>query len=149
MEIILLESVPKVGALGDKVRVKRGFGRNYLIPRGKALSATARNLASFEARRAELEKIAAERLAQAQASALALEGCMLSIAVQAGTEGKLFGSVGAQDIVRAMKEKGHTIEKAAVRLPDGPIRALGDYEIQLCLAGDSVMAKIQVSITAA
>lgn len=149
MEIILLESVPKLGALGDKVRVKRGFGRNFLIPRGKALSATARNLASFEARRAELEKIAQERLAQAQASALVLEGCKLSITAQAGTEGKLFGSVGAQDIVRAMKEKGQSIEKAAVRLPDGPIRALGDYEIQLYLAGDSVTAKIQVSIIAA
>lgn len=148
MEIILLESVPKLGALGEKVRVKRGFGRNYLIPTGKALSATAQNLASFEARRAELEKMAQERLAQAQAKAQALEGCQISITAQAGAEGKLFGSVGVQDIVHAMKEKGHSIEKSAIRLPNGPFRAVGEYEVELHLAGESVMVKIQVSVIA-
>ena len=149
MEVILLEKVSKLGELGAKVRVKPGFGRNYLIPTGKALPATKKNLEDFEARRAELEKIAHARLEKAKARALSMENLSISIAAHAGDEGRLFGSVGAHEIVRAINEFGHELEKGEVRLLEGPIRQLGSYEIELHLLGDEVVVKAQLTVTAA
>lgn len=148
MEVILLEKVSKLGDLGSKVRVKAGFGRNFLIPTGKALPATAANLEKFEARRAELEKAAEARLAKAQEQAAKLDGLKIRIAAQAGEEGRLFGSVGAQDIVRAMKEAGHSIDKSEVRLPTGPLRQIGEYDIVLQLQGNEITATVNVSVVA-
>lgn len=147
MEVILLERVSKLGELGAKVRVKPGFGRNYLIPKGKALPATKKNLEDFEARRSELEKIAHKRLEEAKARALSMEGLLISIAAHAGDEGRLFGSVGAHEVVRAVKELGYELAKSEVRLFEGPIRQLGNYEIELHL-GDEVVVKAQLSVIA-
>ena len=133
MEVILLESVANLGDLGDKVTVKSGFGRNFLIPQKKAVAATAENVAIFEERRAELEEAAAGKLAQAQARAAEVHELSITIATRAGEEGKLFGSVGVRDIADACKSKGVLVEKSEVRLPEGPIRVLGEYEIHLHL----------------
>ncbi len=134
MEVILLENIANLGGLGDKVNVKAGFARNYLLPQGKATAATAENIAEFEARRAELERIAAEKLSAAQARADQLAGIeLITIAANAGEEGKLFGSIGTQDIADAVTAAGIEVSKSEVRLPTGTIRQTGEYEIDLQL----------------
>ncbi|MCF7981849.1 MAG: 50S ribosomal protein L9 [Pseudomonadales bacterium] len=139
MEVILLEKVGKLGNLGDKVAVKAGYGRNYLIPYGKAVSATEKNLADFEARRAELEKAAAEAKASADTRSQGLEGKEILITAKAGDEGKLFGSVGTKDVADAISAAGHAIEKREVRMPEGAIRQVGTYDISLQLHSDVVV----------
>ncbi|MFC4314815.1 50S ribosomal protein L9 [Steroidobacter flavus] len=136
MEIILMQKVANLGNIGDKVKVKAGYGRNYLLPQGKATLATPENVAKFEARRAEFEKAAKEELASAQTRAAKLEGFKLSLTAKAGGEGKLFGSVGNSDIVEALKKAGHTVERAEVRMPNGPIRQAGEHVVQLHLHTD-------------
>jgi len=136
MEIILLQKVDNVGGIGDRVRVKSGYARNYLIPQGKATLATAANIAKFESRRQELEAKAAAELAAAQARAKKLEGLVLKIEMQAGAEGKLFGSVGTVDIAEAIGKHGIEVERAEVRLPDGPLRVAGEHRIDLHLHTD-------------
>ena len=136
MEIILLEKVDNVGGIGDLVRVKSGYARNYLIPQGKATLATAANKAKFESRRAELEAKAAAELAAAQARAKKLEGLVLKIEMQAGAEGKLFGSVGTVDIAEEIGKRGIEIERSEIRLPDGPLRLVGEHRVDLHLHAD-------------
>ncbi len=145
MQVILLEKVINLGTLGDVVRVKDGYARNFLIPQGKAKRATTANLAEFEKRRAELEKAHAEVLAQAQDKATKLEGLMLQITQKAGVDGKLFGSVTNSDISEALKKQGFDVPKALVRMPDGPLKMIGDYPIKLALHAD-VVASITVSV---
>ena len=145
MEVILLEKVGGLGNLGDKVRVKSGYGRNYLIPYGKAASATEKNLKQFEARRAEVEKAAADRRADADARAAKLEGLKLTIAANAGEEGKLFGSVGTRDVVDAVTKTGISVTKSEVRMPNGVIRTTGEFPIELQLHGD-VTCTITVTV---
>ena len=128
MEIILLQKVDNVGGIGDLVRVKSGYARNYLIPQGKATLATAANIAKFESRRAELEAKAAAELAAAQARAKKLEGLVLKIEMQAGAEGKLFGSVGTVDIAEEIGKRGIEVERSEIRLPDGPLRVVGEHQ---------------------
>jgi len=147
MEIILLERVGKLGNLGDKVTVKSGYGRNYLIPFGKAVPATTANLADFEARRAELEKAAADKFATAEARAEKINGFTLNIAANAGDEGKLFGSIGPRDIAEAMTEAGIEASKAEVRMPEGPIRNVGEFEIDVQVHSD-VTATLNVTVVA-
>ncbi len=147
MEVILLEKVGRLGALGDKVRVRAGYGRNYLIPFGKAVPANAANIAQFEARRAELEKAAADRLAAAQARAEQLAGKVVTISSKAGDEGKLFGSVGVRDIADAVTAAGVEVCKSEVRLPEGPLRSVGEYDITLHLHTD-VEVEIKVTVVA-
>ena len=147
MEIILLEKVDNVGGIGDKVRVKSGYARNYLIPQGKATLATPANLAKFEARRAELEAKAAAELSAAQARAKKLDGLVLKITMQAGAEGKLFGSVGTVDIAEELGKRGVEVERSEVRLPDGPLRVAGDHMIELHLHTD-VNVELKVVIEA-
>jgi large subunit ribosomal protein L9 len=136
MEVILLQKVDNVGGIGDLVRVKSGYARNYLIPHGKATLATAENKAKFESRRAELEAKAAAELAAAQERAKKLEGLTLKIEMQAGAEGKLFGSVGTVDIAEEIGKRGIEIERSEIRLPDGPLRSVGDHQIELHLHAD-------------
>ncbi len=145
MQVILLEKVINLGTLGDVVRVKDGYARNFLIPQGKAKRATTANLAEFEKRRAELEKAHAEVLAQAQDKATKLEGLMLQITLKAGVDGKLFGSVTNSDISEALKKQGFDVPKALVRMPEGPLKMIGDYPIKLALHAD-VVASITVSV---
>ena len=146
MEVILLENIGNLGNLGDKVDVKAGFGRNYLIPQGKAVPATADNVAQFEARRAELEAAAAEALSAAEARAEAINALgLISISANAGEEGKLFGSIGTRDIAEAVSAAGCEIDKAEVRLPEGALRELGEYEIAVQVHGD-VSAMIAVAV---
>lgn len=147
MEVILLEKVANLGALGDQVKVKPGYGRNYLIPQGKATPATLENIARFEQRRAELEREAAEALAAAQARAGKLEGLELTLTAKAGDEGKMFGSVGTADIADGLKAAGHEVERQEVLLPEGAFRQLGEYEVQLRLHAD-VDATIKLVIAA-
>lgn len=136
MEVILLQKVANLGNIGDRVRVKSGYGRNYLLPKGKATLATATNVASFEARRAELERAAADELSQAQTRAEALKEFRLSITAKAGTEGKLFGSVGTADIAEAVTQAGHAVARSEVRLPAGPLRTVGEHSVTLHLHAD-------------
>ena len=136
MEVILLQKIANLGDIGDRVKVKPGFGRNYLLPGGKATLATPENVARFENRRAELEAKAAKDLVSAKERAAALEGFTLTIAAKAGSEGKLFGSISTADIAEACQKAGHTIERAEVRLPGGPIRAVGEHVISLHLHTD-------------
>ncbi len=136
MEIILLENIYNVGGIGDRVKVKSGFARNYLLPQGKATLATPANIARFEAQRAELEKKAAEELAAAKARAAELEGKTLRVTVQAGPEGKLFGSVGPLDIANACQAHGVEVERSEVRMPEGPIRVTGEHQVELHLYTD-------------
>jgi large subunit ribosomal protein L9 len=145
MDIILLEKVGGLGNLGDKVRVKGGFGRNFLIPYGKAVSATTDNVARFEAKRAELEKGATERLAAAQARAEKLSSLKVTIAANAGDEGKLFGSIGTRDVADAITATGNEVGKSEVRMPNGVIRAIGDYQIDVQLHSD-ITATVTVSV---
>ncbi|MEO8467541.1 MAG: 50S ribosomal protein L9 [Gammaproteobacteria bacterium] len=147
MEIILLQKVDNVGGIGDKVRVKSGYARNYLIPQGKATLATAANLAKFEARRAEIEAKAAEEVGAAKARAKKLERLTLKITMQAGAEGKLFGSVGTVDIAEEIGKRGMEVERSEVRLPDGPLRTAGDHLVQVHLHAD-VDVEIKVVIVA-
>ena len=148
MEIILLQKVDNVGGIGDLVRVKSGYARNYLIPQGKATLATPENKAKFELRRAELEAKAAAEVAAAQARAKKLEGLVLKIEMQAGAEGKLFGSVGTVDIAEEIGKRGVEVERSEIRLPDGPLRVVGDHQIELHLHAD-VNVEIKVVIEAA
>lgn len=148
MEIILMEKVANLGQLGDVVKVKDGYARNFLIPQGMAKRATSKAVAEFEARRAELEKAQAEKLAAAQARAEKLEGYMLQIARKAGVDGKLFGSVTNGDIAEALTQQGFQVVKAEVRLPDGPLKAIGDYTVTLALHTD-VTVDITVSVLGA
>lgn len=136
MEVILLEKVAKLGALGDKVTVKAGYGRNFLIPQKKAVPATAANLESFEARRADLEKQAAEKLATAEKRAEQLKELELTLAVKAGDEGKLFGSIGTRDLADLISSTGIEASKSEIRLPNGPLRTTGTFEIALQLHAD-------------
>jgi large subunit ribosomal protein L9 len=136
VEVILLKNVGGLGALGDKVRVRAGYGRNYLVPQGYAVLATPANLEAFEARRAELEREAAEAVAAAEARKSSLEGLSVTIARRAGDEGRLFGSVGTQDIAEAVTAAGVAVEKQEVRLPEGPLRAAGEFEVLLHLHAD-------------
>jgi large subunit ribosomal protein L9 len=145
MQIILMEKVANLGQLGDVVKVKDGYARNFLIPQGKARRATETNLQAFEARRAELEKQQAEHLVQAQARAEKLEGFMLQITQKAGPDGKQFGSVTNVDIVEALKGQGYEVTKAEVRMPLGPLKQIGDYPITLAFHTD-VTAAITVSV---
>ena len=136
MELILLQKVANLGNIGDRVKVKSGYGRNYLLPQGRATVATAENIAKFEARRAELEKAAQQELSSAQARAAKLEGVKLSLSAKSGGEGKLFGSVGTTDITEALNKAGHKIERSEVRLPHGPIRQAGEHVVHLHLHTD-------------
>ena len=145
MQIILLDKVVNLGGLGDVVKVKDGYARNYLIPQGKAKRANAANLAEFEARRAELERLAAEQLAAAQAEGEKLEGLAVSIGRKAGVDGRLFGSVTNADIAEALKAKGFVVEKSAVRMPDGPLKAVGEFQLVVALHTD-VTATISVTV---
>ncbi len=147
MEVILLEKIDRLGGLGDLVNVKPGYARNFLLPFGKAKIASAENVAEIEARRAELEKQAAETLAAAEARRDQVAALSVSITAKSGTEGKLFGSVGNSDIADAVTTAGVQIEKREVRLPDGPIRLAGDYEIVLHLHTD-VDAILKLSVVA-
>lgn len=139
MEVILLEKVSNLGNLGDKVSIKAGYGRNYLVPQGKAVPATAKKIAEFEERRAELEKLAAEKLAAASQRAAALSKLNIVIAHKAGDEGKLFGSVGTHAIADAISAAGITVEKHEVRLPNGAIRHIGQYDVDVNLHTDVVV----------
>jgi len=148
MEIILLQKVDNVGGIGDLVRVKSGYARNYLIPQGKATLATPENKAKFESRRAELEAKAAAELAAAQARAKKLEGLVLKIEMQAGAEGKLFGSVGTVDIAEEIGKRGIEVERSEIRLHEGPLRTVGDHQVELHLHTD-VNVEVKVVIEAA
>ncbi len=145
MEVILLEKVQNLGDLGDKVAVRPGYGRNYLIPKGKAVAATQDNVAEFERRRAELEKTQADALATAQQRADALGAVTVSISRKAGEEGRLFGSVGTADIAEAVTAAGVALHKHEVRLPEGPLRQAGEYDIVLHLHAD-VDASVKVTV---
>jgi len=147
MQIILLEKVANLGHLGDIVKVKDGFARNYLIPSGKAKRATPANVAEFERRRADLEKAQATVFENAQERAGKLEGMAVQIAQKAGVDGRLFGSVTNYDIVDALKKQGFEVQKSAVRLPSGPLKQIGDYDVVLDLHTD-VKANIKVSVVA-
>jgi len=146
MEVILLENIGNLGGLGDKVNVKSGYGRNFLIPQGKAVAATADNLVEFEARRAELEATAAAVLAAAETRAEAINGFgLLTIEANAGEEGKLFGSIGTRDIADALTAAGTEVDKSEVRLPDGALRELGEYEVSIQVHHD-VTAMVVVAV---
>lgn len=145
MEVILLSKVENLGALGDKVNVRSGYARNYLIPQGKAKFATPDNIAEFEARRAELEAEAASVLATAEERKSKLDGITVTIPAKEASEGKLFGSVGNVDVLEALTAMGHEVEKRELRMPDGAFRNLGDYEIGLHLHTD-VNATITINI---
>jgi len=147
MQIILLEKVVNLGNLGEVVKVKDGYARNFLIPQRKAKRATPAALAEFEARRAELEKAAAEKLAAAQAVAEKLTGTAVAVARKAGMDGRLFGSVGNADIADALKAAGFDVDKSAVRLPEGPLKAIGEFPIDVALHTD-VVANVTVNVVA-
>ena len=145
MQIILLEKIANVGNLGDVVKVKDGYARNFLIPHGKAKRATPANLEAIEARRAELEKAAGEKLATVQALAEKLEGTTLRILQKAGVDGRLFGSVTNVDIVEALKPQGVAVEKSMVRMPSGPLKQVGEHPVSIALHTD-VTAHINVNV---
>jgi large subunit ribosomal protein L9 len=145
MQIILLEKVVNLGALGDVVKVKEGYARNFLIPQGKAKRATPANLAEFEQRRAELEKAQDEALAAAKAQGEKLDGLMVQITRKASMDGKLFGSVSNVDITEALQALGHEVPKSSIRMPEGPIKAIGDQVLKVALHGDVVVG-ITVSV---
>src|SRR5438876_8208964 len=145
MQIILLEKIANVGDLGDVVKVREGYARNFLIPQGKAKRATPENLKAIEDKRADLEKAATERLAAARALAERLEGMAIQVTQKAGVDGRLFGSVTNIDIVDALKSQGHSIEKAMIRMPEGPLKHVGDFPVTVVLHTD-VTAHITVSV---
>jgi len=146
MEIILMEKVVNLGQLGDIVKVKDGYARNFLIPQGKAKRATAANRAQFEERRAELERHQADALGRAQARAQQLEGLVLAISQKAGVDGRLFGSVGNIDIVEALKAQGIEASKTEVRMPNGPLKTVGEHVVTLALHTD-VTASLTVQVS--
>ena len=148
MQIILLEKIGGLGNLGDIVTVKNGYARNFLIPQGKAKRATEANKAEFESRRAELEARQAEILADALARKEKLDGQVITVAQKAGVDGRLFGSVTNADIASAVVASGIKAEKANVRLPEGPFKAIGEYEVEIALHSDAV-AKVTVAVVAA
>jgi large subunit ribosomal protein L9 len=145
MQVILLEKLQNVGELGDVVKVRQGFARNYLIPQGKAKRATPENIKLLEAKRVELEKAAGAKLVHAQEQAAKIEGLTIQVTQKAGADGRLFGSVTNVDIVEALQALGHTVEKAMVRMPDGPLKHVGDFPLVLALHTD-VPAHIVVSV---
>ena len=145
MEVILLEKVDNLGNIGDLVKVHAGYGRNFLLPKGKATLATPDNLAAFEARRAELENREAGELAASTERAAKLESLNLTLTANAGAEGKLFGSIGTIDIVEACSEAGVPVERSELRLPDGPVRTTGEHEIEIHLHTD-VNVKITITV---
>ncbi len=145
MQVILMEKVVNLGSLGDVVKVKDGYARNFLIPQGKAKRATEANLKEFEIRRADLEKKAAELLSAAQSRAAKLEGLMVQISRKAGVDGRLFGSVTNADVSEALVAQGIPVQKAEIRMPQGPLKQVGDYPLTLQLHTD-VLANITVSV---
>ncbi len=147
MEVILLTKVANLGNIGDRVKVRSGYGRNFLLPEGKATLATADNVARFEARRTELERAAHEHFASAEQRAEALKEFKLTIHAKAGTEGKLFGSIGTSDIAEAATRDGQKIERSEVRLPDGPLRVVGEHVVSVHLHAD-VNVPLHVNIIA-
>jgi len=147
MELILLQKVANLGNIGDRVRVKSGYGRNFLLPKGKATLATPDNIARFEARRAELLAKASDDLSLAQRRAEAFKEFKLTITSKAGTEGKLFGSIGTADIAEQSTKAGHALERSEVRLPSGPLRMVGEHNVQLHLHAD-VNVELPVIIVA-
>ncbi len=147
MQIILLEKVVNLGNLGDVVKVKDGYARNFLIPQRMAKRATPAAMAEFETRRAELEKLAAEKLAAAQTVAEKMNGTAVSVARKAGRDGRLFGSVGNVDIADALKAAGFDVDKSAIRMPDGPLKAIGEFPLDVALHTD-VLANITVAVVA-
>ena len=136
MQVILLEKVANLGNLGDRVSVRSGYARNFLLPKGKATLATAENVKKFETRRAELEKVQQDLLAGAQKRAAAFEGFKLTITAKAGSEGKLFGSIGTSDIAEAASKAGQALERSEVRLPNGPLRTVGEHTVSVHLHTD-------------
>jgi large subunit ribosomal protein L9 len=148
MQVILLEKVVNLGSLGDVVRVKDGYARNFLIPGGKARRATASAVKEFEVKRAELEKVQSDRLAAAQAAGAKLEGLALTVSQKAGVDGRLFGSVTNADIAQALVRQGFAqVEKAMVRMPTGPLKAVGEHDVSVALHPD-VVVSIKVAVTA-
>jgi len=145
MQIILMEKVVNLGGLGDVVKVKDGYARNFLIPQGKAKRATEANRKIFEEKRAELERIQADAIAAAQAQVEKLEGLMVQITRKTGVDGRLFGSVSTHDIAEALAAQGFKVEKSAIRLPEGPLKTIGDTPVQIALHTD-VVATITVSV---
>lgn len=147
MEVILLEKVVNLGNLGDRVSIKSGYGRNYLVPQGKAVPATAKKIAEFEARRADLEKAAADKLSAAQSQGDKLSKLEIVITHKAGDEGRLFGSVGTHNIADAINQAGGVVEKQQIRLPHGTIRQVGDYDIDINLHSD-VIVTLSIKVAA-
>jgi len=145
MQIILMDKVVNLGNLGDVVKVKDGYARNFLIPAGRARRATQANMEAFAAQKAELERVAAEKLADSQRRAEKLEGTSVTVRQKAGVDGRLFGSITNADIADALKAQGHDVAKAEVRLPEGPLKAIGEYPVVLGLHTD-VTANITVVV---
>jgi len=145
MQIILMEKLANLGALGDIVKVKDGYARNYLIPQGKAKRATPENRAEFEARRGDLERAQAQALDEAKARAEKLEGLTVTVARKAGVDGKLFGSVTNFDVAEALEAQGFEVAKSSIRMPQGPLKQVGEYELTLALHADAV-ANIKVAV---
>jgi large subunit ribosomal protein L9 len=145
MDLILLEKVQNLGNLGDLVKVKAGFGRNYLVPQGKAVPATKENLAQFEARRAELEAAAQDRLGEAQARQTGLAEVVVEISANASDEGKLYGSIGPREVASAVSALGHEISKSEVIMGEGPLRTIGEFDVVVQLHAD-VDTKVKVII---
>jgi large subunit ribosomal protein L9 len=147
MDVILLQKVANLGNIGDRVKVRSGYGRNFLLPQGKATLATPDNVARFEARREELEKLAREHLVSAEERAAAMKDFKLTITAKAGTEGKLFGSIGTSDIAEAATKAGFKVERSEVRMPNGPLRMVGEHNVGLHLHAD-IDVPLTVSIVA-
>ena len=145
MQVILMEKLPNLGNLGDVVKVKDGYARNFLIPHGKARRATEANLKAFETRRAELEKAQSEQLVNAQERGTKLDGLLLQITQKAGVDGRLFGSVTNYDIVEALGKQGFEVERAQVRIPTGPLKQVGDYDVAVALHTD-VVVRVKISV---
>lgn len=146
MQVILLENIRNLGKFGSKVNVANGYGRNFLIPNGKAVPATKENLASFESKRADLEKASRDRLSKAQERAAEINNIQLKISMLAGDEGKLYGSIGTIELVKAFKDKSIDVTRQEIRLPNGAIRELGEYEIELQLHAE-VVARVKLIVT--
>lgn len=147
MEVILLERLGRLGTVGDRINVKAGFGRNYLLPQGKAIVASESNVAEFETRRADLEKVANEKKAVAEERAAKLEELVVTIRANAGDEGKLFGSIGTRDLAQAITDAGVEVSKAEVKLPSGTLREVGEYDVDVQLHID-VLQSVKVVIEA-
>lgn len=145
MQIILLEKVVNLGDLGDVIKVKDGYARNFLIPTGRAKRATPAAMAEFEARRAELEKAQSDKLAAAQAFGEQINGLSVTVTRKSGVDGRLFGSVTNYDVADALKAAGHVVDKASIRMPDGPLKAVGDFPLEISLHTD-VLVSVTVSV---